>query len=144
MSYSLTQWLNNKDLRVPSSNSSGWQRNFGCHHHLWHLEQVNFLLNIRIFCNYPEISSGRLLLNNCWNNPEIPGVCTTHYSVRVVFGLSRVRVGQKIPSTSRVLSTRRSQAVVTEARSSRSIAICIDHHDPAKDTWRHCIWHLSS
>ena len=50
---------------------------------------------------------GRLLLNNCWNNREIPGVYTTHYSVRVVFGPSRVRVGQKIPSSSRVSSTRR-------------------------------------
>ena len=58
-------------------------------------------------CNYPEISSGRLLLNNCWNNPEIHGVYTTHYSVRVEFGPSRVRVGQKILSTSRVSSTRR-------------------------------------
>ena len=41
-------------------------------------------------------------------NPEIPGVYTTHYSVRVVFGPSRVRVGQTIPSMSRVSSTRRS------------------------------------
>ena len=47
---------------------------------------------------------GQLFLNNCWNNPEIPGVYTTHYSVRVVFGPSRVRVGQQIPSSSRVLA----------------------------------------
>ena len=37
----------------------------------------------------------------------ISEVYTTHYSVRVVFGPSRVRVGQKISSTSRVSSTRR-------------------------------------
>ena len=49
---------------------------------------------------------GRLLLNNCWNNPEIPGVYITHYSVRVVRGPSRVRVGQKNLSSSRVSSTR--------------------------------------
>ena len=41
-------------------------------------------------------------------NPEIPGVYTTHYSVRVVFFSSRVQVGQKIPSTSQVSNTRRS------------------------------------
>ena len=50
---------------------------------------------------------GRLPLINCWNNRENPGVYNTHYSVRVVFSPSRVRVGQKIPSLSQVSSTRR-------------------------------------
>ena len=36
----------------------------------------------------------------------IPGIYTTHYSVRVVFGPSRVRVGQKLLSSNRVSSTR--------------------------------------
>ena len=50
----------------------------------------------------------KYLLAGCfWIIVEIPGVYTTHYSVRVVFGPSRVRVGQKISSTSRVSSTRR-------------------------------------
>ena len=68
-----------------------------------HLFHGRLHLNIRICCNYPEISSGRLLLNNCGNSWSF----TTRYSVRVVFGPSRVRVGQKISSTSRVSSTRR-------------------------------------
>ena len=51
----------------------------------------------------------KYLLAGCfWIIVEIPGVYTTHYSVRVVFGPSRVRVGQKIPSTSQVSNTRRS------------------------------------
>ena len=33
-----------------------------------HLFHGRLHLNIRICCNYPEISSGRLLLNNCWNS----------------------------------------------------------------------------
>ena len=50
----------------------------------------------------------KYLLAGCfWIIVEIPGVYTTRYSVRVVFGPSRVRVGQKISSTSRVSSTRR-------------------------------------
>ena len=68
-----------------------------------HLFHGRLHLNIRICCNYPEISSGRLLLNNCWNSWSF----TTRYSVRVVFDPSRVRVGQKNSSTSRVSSTRR-------------------------------------
>ena len=43
---------------------------------------------------------------NCWKNPEISGVYTTHFLVRVVFGPSQFRVGQEIPTSSRVLSTR--------------------------------------
>ena len=50
----------------------------------------------------------KYLLAGCfWIIVEIPGVYTTRYSVRVVFGPSRVRVGQKNSSTSRVSSTRR-------------------------------------
>ena len=65
-----------------------------------HLFHGQLLLNIRICCNYPEISSPWLLLNN---NREIPGVYTTPYSVRVVFG----------PSSSRVSSTLRALAIRT-------------------------------
>ena len=46
------------------------------------LEQISFLLNI-------------LQKEQVCDCPEISGVHTTHYSVRVVFGPSRVRVGQK-------------------------------------------------
>ena len=47
------------------------------------LEQISFLLNI-------------LQKEQVCDCPEISGVHTTHYSVQVVFGPSRVRVGQKI------------------------------------------------
>ena len=53
--------------------------------------------------------------------PEISGVHTTHYSVRVVFGPSRVRVGQKIPSLSRVASTRSSLEYDKEYRRSHVV-----------------------
>ena len=63
------------------------------------LEQISFLLNI---LQKEQVSLSVRLSRNIW--------CSYYslltYSVRVVFGPSRVRVGHKIPSLSRVASTR--------------------------------------